>query len=163
MSAVVTMRCHFDGACEPMNPGGNMGIGAFAAIEENELFTYSEFILAAKRNSNNVAEYKGFIAVAKFLIEYIKTNIHSVERIDIRGDSNLVIQQLNGNWRIKQGYYTDYAKYAKLLFLEITALCNAKKIQLSLKWVPRTMNGRADELSKKGMVENNCEFRIQKQ
>ena len=157
------MRCHFDGACEPKNPGGNMGIGAYAAIEKNELFTYSEYIPEARSNSNNVAEYKGFIAVAKFLKSYIETNIHGIVRIDIRGDSNLVVQQVNGKWRIKNGYYVQYAHEAKALFLEIADLCTKHNILLSLKWVPKDMNGRSDELSKKGMKENNCEFRIQKQ
>lgn len=36
------IKCYFDGACEPINPYGNMGIGAVILKDNDELFKHSE-------------------------------------------------------------------------------------------------------------------------
>jgi ribonuclease HI len=142
--------CYFDGACEPRNPGGNMGIGAVVTVNDEEvLFEHSVYVPAKPSNSNNVAEYSGFIAILKWL----KENGKQESYIHIKGDSKLVIEQMKGNWRMKAGRYMAYAHEAKSLLKEFK--------NITLQWIPREQNGIADELSKKPMKENNCEFRIQ--
>lgn len=141
--------CYFDGACEPRNPGGNMGFGAIIFIDGIEYKSYSLFVQAHKSNSNNVAEYSSF----KWILEtLIKDGLHE-KIIFVYGDSKLVIEQMKGYWRIKFGYYVPVAKECKEL------LKSFKNIRL--QWIPRERNDVCDRLSKGKLIENNVEFRIQ--
>jgi ribonuclease HI len=142
--------CFFDGACEPRNPGGNMGLGAIIYIDKKEFSSYSEYIPANKNNSNNVAEYSSF----KWLLETLLKEGMNEKIIHIYGDSKLVIMQMKGYWRIKFGFYVNTAKECKELLKSFK--------NVSLKWIPREENVYADQLSKGEMINNNCEFRIQK-
>lgn len=141
--------CFFDGATEPINPGGNMGVGAVIKRGDDILFEYSEYYKADFNNSNNVAEYMAFIAILDWFLD----NEMNTFPIRIFGDSMLVIEQIAGHWRINEGRYVPYAIEAKDKFTYFT---NCK-----LKWIPREQNEEADKLSKKCMIENNCEFKIQ--
>lgn len=142
--------CFFDGACEPKNPGGNMGLGAVIYNNGELIKSYSKFIPACKENSNNVAEYLSF----KWLLETILKEGLQNQFIKIFGDSNLVVMQMNGHWRIKFGFYVRMAKECKDLLKNIPFR--------SIKWIPRQENTFADKLSKGEMITNNCEFNIQK-
>lgn len=147
-----TLHCYFDGACEPINPGGNMGIGAVILSGSKTIFEHSSFVPMGKQNSNNVAEYKGLITLLVWLKKSVEINNANIL---ISGDSNLVVQQMNGAWKIKQGLYVRYAHEAKELLKEFP--------NIKLQWIAREHNYLADELSKRCMLENKCEFRIQKQ
>jgi len=134
---------------EPKNPGGNMGLGAVIFIDGVEKFAYSQFVKSHQFNSNNVAEYGSFIWILKTLL-----SVGLNERfIKIYGDSNLVIMQMTGKWRIKHGYYVEYAKEAKELFKNFK--------NTLLEWIPREQNEYADRLSKGELIENGIEFLIQ--
>lgn len=131
----------FDGACEPMNPGGNMGIGAiiYGTEKEGILLEHHRGVPAGPGNTNNVSEYLALIAILDFLLEQ---GLHE-RRISIKGDSMLVVNQMKGLWRMKQGAYLKHAKDAKLKM--------AKFKCLSINWVPREQNDVADVLSKMGL------------
>lgn len=58
----------------------------------------------------------------------------------VYGDSNLVIQQMFGNWQIKEGIYAPFAQRAKILRKEFS--------HMGWQWIPRRENAIADELSK---------------
>lgn len=157
--------CYFDGACEPMNPGGNMGIGACVfkgeRFPENDAcFEHSNFVPASPKNSNNVAEYMAF----EKLLDWTKENVKGATGelkplVHIYGDSKLVIYQMLGAWKIKGGLYVPFAQSCrdKLNGLRMN------NITIQLGWIPRDMNSLADRLSKKLMVVNGVEFRLQKQ
>ena len=153
------MRIHayFDGACEPRNPGGNMGIGAIAFNADDGdgeiIFEHAQFVPAKQSNSNNVAEYLAFIRLLEWMIEQGYHNNHE-HQIEIFGDSMLVVEQMNGNWRMKGGRYFQYAQQAKMMWFQF----NKKP---TLKWIPREQNNHADHLSKREMAKNNVEFKIQ--
>lgn len=133
--------CHFDGSCEPINPGGTIGIGVF--IEEGmNKHEHSSHIPPNENNTNNVAEY---MAVTKAL-SLLKKKKDS--KIEIYGDSKMVVEQLSGRWKVKKGSYVKYARQAKELFDEI-----AKNNDISIYWVPRDDNEIADDLSKKHLEE----------
>ncbi len=149
MTDIIT--CYFDGACEPRNPGGNMGIGAIVIKEDEVLFEHSEYIVAHPSNSNNVAEYMGLNKILDWLLEN-NLNEHTIL---VYGDSKLAIEQVSGRWRIKQGRYVKYAHEAREK--------KGKFSNIMFNWIPREKNSIADDLSKKGMIKNGCEFRIQKQ
>lgn len=147
--------CYFDGACEPTNPSGNMGIGAIIinATTGEVVKELSHYIGSKADNSNNVAEYQAF----GWTITQLLSIAPEKSKILIHGDSKLVIEQMNGKWGIKSGFYKQFADKAKGVLFELK-----KKCDVSIVWIPREKNQKADELSKKCMIENGCEFRIQK-
>ena len=102
-----------------------------------------------KETSNNVAEYNGFLAV---LLQLKGMDLQQ-EEIHVYGDSNLVIQQMSGNWKIKQGFYVPFALSARKLVHQFP--------RLKLHWIPREENSLADELSKAELIKNGVKFRIQ--
>lgn len=145
--------CFFDGACEPKNPGGAMGIGAAILDRElNRIRVLSHFVKARPQNSNNVAEYQAFGWTVTQLLELMPNEA----TILIQGDSKLVVEQMNGNWNIKQGAYVQFAHKAKGVLNQLKEKCFVK-----IEWIPRAQNDMADELSKKPMIDNNIEFKIQ--
>lgn len=80
----------FDGACQPFNPGGHIGLGW--VVGEHE---YHEYVTAREGNSNNVAEYMALIR----LLETIAASPNSGE-LRITGDSQLVVCQILGEWSV---------------------------------------------------------------
>ncbi|MGA8027950.1 MAG: hypothetical protein WB992_12480, partial [Bryobacteraceae bacterium] len=64
-TAVALIKASFDGACEPPNRGGHMGLGWVIDGQR-----HSEYIPASPDNSSNVAEY---LALAKIL-EYVEAH-----------------------------------------------------------------------------------------
>ena len=128
----------FDGACAPINPKGHMGVGVAIFKEDEVLHTHSEYIPESILNSNNVSEYMAFC----WLVE--KLSAISVDKtLFIYGDSKLVVMQMTGRWRIKEGRYKHYALKAKALLFE---LC--KNNTVWIEWIPREENWFADDLSK---------------
>jgi ribonuclease HI len=144
------IKCYFDGACEPTNPGGNLGIGAIVFHNNEAVLRHSDFIAAAQFNSNNVAEYLGLEQILIFLKDYSCEE----NKIFIYGDSKLVINQMTGKWRIKFGYYKEAALRCKKLIGTINK-------ELVFTWIPREINQFADDLSKGKLILNGVEFKIQ--
>ena len=144
---------YFDGACEPRNPGGNMGIGATIRQGGKELFRYSNFVPEGPTNSNNVAEYMAFEAILDFAIQ----NKWEGQKFTIYGDSKLVIEQLFGTWKMKGGFYMPYAKRCIEKLQQLRAANN----RINGIWIRREQNGYADELSKAELVNRNIKFKIQ--
>ncbi len=142
------IKCWFDGVCEPKNPRGHGAYGIcirtqFGEHKEGVYVGYGEGI------SNNVAEYSGFIDILK----RIKSNFLSNQDIIIRGDSKLVIEQMLGRWRIKQGLYLPLAYEAQKRFKKFT--------RTTLEWIPRDENEICDKLAKDVLRNKGIKFRIQ--
>ncbi len=151
MSLSRVIIAHFDGCCEPKNPGGNMGMGAHVTIDNKEVFKHSSFQPQGPSNSNNVAEYLAFEAL---LLYFLEEGITS-ELITIYGDSKLVINQMNDEWCMRGGFYVPIGKRC----IEHLKLFHRRPV---LKWVGRFHNSYADKLSKAQLVKNNINFRLQK-
>ena len=136
---MIMIRAFFDGACGPHNPGGTTSYGAVIYLEDTT-HTISELFIPPKNNprmlSNNVGEYAGLLSVLK----YLKNCNFQENEIEICGDSNLVVQQMSGKWKIKKGLYVALALEAKELMKEFT--------NTNLRWIPREQNTVADKLSK---------------
>jgi ribonuclease HI len=132
----MTITVHFDGACIP-NPGGVASYGLIIRQGDRLLWEASERVPdSGAGTSNNLAEYAGLIAALRYLID----NGLNKERIIINGDSQLVIKQMFGRWKIKRGCYAELAHEAKTLLTLFP--------RIDAKWVPRDRNTVADELSK---------------
>jgi ribonuclease HI len=64
--------------------------------------------------------------------------------VKIRSDSQLVINQLKGKWRVKDGNYVPYYEEAA----EALQLLSHRAKSVQLYWIPREKNNEADTLSK---------------
>ena len=81
----------FDGACEPVNPGGTASFGVVIKGENGTVLLREHGMVGrGKDMSNNVAEYAGVRQILKYLAS------RPPARLTIHGDSNLVINQLSG-------------------------------------------------------------------
>lgn len=86
--------------------------------------------------TNNVAEYTGALYAIKRARELGAT------QVELCMDSKLVIEQLSGNWKIKNEYLRQLANDVKY---------HSKGLEITYKWIPREQNSIADELSNKAM------------
>ena len=132
--------CYFDGACGPVNPGGTVGWG-YTIRDRNGDTIAEDFgsLPPSKDNSNNVAEY---LAAAKAVVAYKRLNRPGP--LVMKGDSQLVVKQMKGEWSAKQGSYMPV--YRKLL--EVLWTCT---FPLEWTWIPREQNTHADALSKRAL------------
>ena len=111
---------------------GNPGEAAFGAIVSEGpkvLVELSERIGVA---TNNVAEYSGLIA-----------GLRAINKLDpqasvlVRMDSKLIVEQMSGNWKIKNPEMKRMALQAR----------EAHPPQLvRYEWIPREKNSEADSL-----------------
>jgi ribonuclease HI len=84
--------------------------------------------------TSNVAEYEGLLAAARWL------NDEGIdEKIEVRGDSELVIKQMKGEYRISSATSKRYVP-------QIKKLLEGKEVRF--RWVPREENEEADRLSR---------------
>lgn len=143
------MLITFDGACEPKNPGGSMGWGI--AVWNEETVTVeeerSDFAVAHPDNSNNVAEYRGLIMALEYFRE-VSAETGEVT-VTIKGDSQLVIMQLRGEWRAKHGRYLPWYEKAAALVDEL----RKGGVDVRLEWIPREQNKAADTASTRALKE----------
>lgn len=138
-----------DGCCEPVNPGGTAGWGAHIRQGETVLWEGSGMIAASPTTSNNVAEYMAFLEALKWLLDHG----HQGKEIIFRADSKLVVEQMNGRWRMHEGRYIPIALKSREMFKRFK--------RKHLIWIPRDENGLADELSKREVKKAGVTFRIQ--
>jgi ribonuclease HI len=131
----------FDGSCLPTNPGLKTVGGCIIKNEKGEcVFKASVPRVHETPQSNNYAEYHGLYLG----LEWLSAKGGSFESATIRGDSQMVIFQMLGKYRIKDGnMYTAMArKTAK--FLSESGL----RPKLEFHWIPREENWEADALTK---------------
>lgn len=92
--------------------------------------------------SNNLAEY---VALDSLLIDLLDNDLAEKD-ITIVGDSALIINQLQGNWKVDKSkkYFSGYSDVQELLqyFKSVT-----------FKWIPREQNKKADELATQALKE----------
>jgi ribonuclease HI len=140
---------HFDGLCEPKNPGGVATFGF--TVERDGRPVHEESGLAARPYSeeatNNVAEYTGVLRA----LEWLVAEGLEKERVLVRGDSDLVIKQLNGEYKVKSPLLAPLHRKARELALRFPSL--------RFEWVPREKNRQADALTNRAYAEFQGEGR----
>jgi probable phosphoglycerate mutase len=117
------------------NPGP-AGYGAVVLDAESGtvLAERSEFLGVT---TNNVAEYRGLIAGLEAAAELGAQAVH------VRMDSKLVVEQMAGNWQVKNAALRDLARTAVAL--------RASFHDVTFEWIPRERNTRADRLANEAM------------
>lgn len=129
-------RAYFKGQTHPLT--GQIGIGVLVLSPKGDyLFELSESITAAITNtgtaSNNVAEHQALIALAQ---ELKRAGILTA---DIYGDSQLVVNQVNGLWRVKEPRLRPLRETARELLGSL--------MDWSLTWIPKERNQRTHDLA----------------
>ena len=145
------IEVYFDGLCQPINPGG---ISCYAFIVKSDgKIIYTDYGVAgepfSEDSTNNFAEYTALVKA----LQWLHTNNFSSIRIEIKSDSQLVVNQLRGDYKVKSRRIMSIYKQALLL---------KKKFQdMEIKWVPRDENREADRLTNKAYnkaIQENPEY-----
>lgn len=120
---------HFDGAANP-NPG-KMGIGVVVEAPGKEAVEIGEDL--GRDGTSNIAEYEALIRGLE------EAKRLGADEVVVKGDSNLVVQQLLGRFRVKQ-------PHLKPLHQRVAELSNEFD-DFEIQWIPREQNKRADALA----------------
>jgi len=127
------LRINTDGGAKG-NPGP-AAIGVVACLDDQEIFTYREDLGVA---TNNEAEYLGLIRALEKVASGAVTK-QEFERIECRADSLLMVNQLNGLWKVKEARIREFVMKIRILEGTINK-------PISYKHVPREQNKIADAL-----------------
>jgi ribonuclease HI len=131
---------HADGGARG-NPGP-AGIGVVLTDESDEVI--GEIARGIGEATNNIAEYSALIAGMELALD------KGVTEIEIRLDSELVVSQLKGDWKIKSDRLRSLAVKARSLFDRFESA--------SIAHVPREMNADADKLANQGMDQAMLDY-----
>lgn len=117
---------------------GNPGPAAYGALvrdaETGEVL--AEAAVAIGRATNNVAEYSGLIAGLRLAAEHAPG-----AQVEARMDSQLVVEQMKGTWRVKHAGLQPLHAEAREVAPPGT----------TYTWVPRAQNAAADALANRAL------------
>ena len=117
---------------------GNPGPAGFGVrIEQPEGTLLEEFAESIGIATNNVAEYRGLLAA----LEWAKR--HALRSLHVRSDSLLLVQQMLGNYKVKNAGLQPLHAKARLLANEIG--------RVTFEHVGRSLNAHADRLANAAM------------
>ena len=128
---------------------GNPGPGAIGVVffdSENKIIhTYKECIGTA---TNNEAEYTAIIRALDILSKssWLKEFDNNGGEVVCRLDSQLVVEQLNGNYKIKQPHIRD-------LVDEVESYTDKFTLKISFTHIVRELNKIADKLVNEALDE----------
>jgi len=129
----VRARLHTDGGARG-NPGP-AGIGVVLRDVNGEVI--GEIARGIGIQTNNVAEYQALISGLEMALD------KGVREIDVFLDSQLVVSQMKGEWKIKNAGLRPLAVKAHALMRRFD--------DSSISYVPREKNSDADKLANQGM------------
>ena len=89
--------------------------------------------------TNNVAEYNGLLAALRWAVD------HGEPRVRIRADSELLVRQMRGEYKVKHPGLQPLYVRARLLVAELA--------EVRFEHLRRELNKEADRLSNLGMDE----------
>ena len=118
-----------DGAC--LGNPGPMGLGVVLTVDDHSF----ELSVPAGMGTNNQAEYLALIKGLRFALD------RGVTVLTAHLDSELVVKQVNSEWRVKDDKLLPLFDEARELL--------ARFVSVTVVHVPRELNSRADSLSKR--------------
>jgi ribonuclease HI len=124
---------HFDGGSRG-NPGP---AGAGVVVEDSQGRAVFEAGFFLGRMTNNMAEYSGLVRGLEAAVRA------GAQEVAIFADSELVVRQLNGDYRVKNARLRDFFDAALVLLKTFE--------RWNIKHIPREANHRADELANAAM------------
>ena len=128
----------FDGGAR-QNPGP-AGYGVYIIDDQGAVLAELHGSLGVA--TNNIAEYRGLIAALQWAVD------NNVTQITIKGDSLLIIEQMRGNYKVKNEGLKPLHMQARMLVMQIG--------DVRFAHVPREQNTDADRLSNVGMDANSA-------
>ena len=120
------------------NPGP-AGAGAILKTPAGDVLFSASCYLG--HTTNNVAEYRALLVGLSGALE------QGVRRVDVRADSELLIKQLTGEYRVKSPLLKPLFAQAKALLSRFEAV--------RLQHVRRALNAEADALANQGIDERD--------
>ncbi|MDD5626014.1 MAG: ribonuclease HI family protein [Patescibacteria group bacterium] len=144
------IEIYFDGACEPVNPGGTASYGYLIKRDDQIIERGSGIIGKGEGMTNNVAEYHGLIEGVK---AFKKLKIEG--RVTIYGDNNIVCYTVakKFGWKKKKTVWMPHEKAPHLKKLLDEALKYLEGMDYNIQWVAREKNQEADDLSKEPLIK----------
>lgn len=130
------ITAYFDGGARS-NPGP-AGYGVYIVDDEGKVL--AELSGSLGNTTNNIAEYNGLIAALQWAVD------HDVTAITIKGDSLLIVEQMRGNYKVKNEGLRPLHMKARMLVMQIG--------DVKFEHVRREQNTEADRLSNVGMDGN---------
>jgi ribonuclease HI len=135
---------HTDGGAR-----GNPGPAAIGVVIEQDRKEIAGFGKQIGETTNNVAEYSAVIEALKYVSSQIvnrKSLIDQEVLIDFFLDSTLVVNQLNGLFKVKEAHLRELLTSVRLLENEVGGV-------ITYTYVPREQNRRADYFVNKALDE----------
>lgn len=120
-----TINIYFDGGCYISNPGAAAGAAVLNPF--GEPIVTSKFLESA---TNNAAEYAGLIVGLEKALELNYRQVH------VFGDSQLVVNQVNGIYRVNHCHLQELRDQALKLKKQFDSCI--------ITWIPREQNAQAD-------------------
>ncbi len=127
-------RAWIDGASR-----GNPGSSGFGVLFESESGGEEELLGYLGRSTNNVAEYAGLLAALGY------ARHRKLEKLTVHSDSELLVKQINGVYRVKAPHLVPLFLHALKLRREVP--------RFTLRHVMRGENSRADGLANRAIDE----------
>ena len=124
-----------DGAARG-NPGP-AGIGAVVTDDHGEVV--ETLALGIGPATNNVAEYRACIEGLRLAAK------HGAQRVEVRSDSRLLVEQLSGRFRVKNPTLIRFHGEVRALVRRFD--------EVTFRHVPREENAAADALANQGVDE----------
>jgi len=124
---------YFDG-CSKGNPG-KAGAG-YVIYKENDEIAYKS-VYVGDKETNNKAEYSGLYEGLLCAIE------NNITRLHVKGDSNLVIKQMKGEYKVK-------SENILRIYQDTHKLCEQFE-EITFEHVYRKDNQRADHLANQAL------------
>lgn len=145
----ITVFC--DGLTEPVNPNG-YGCCAFIVFEgevDGRVGAvrpepiHSQHACIARpgdRITNNVCEYRAVRGALNWLVANRHVQIKDCTEIEIRTDSQLVVNQISGAWATNKEHLRKFRDECAQMVQQLGIV--------TLKWIPREENDVADALTR---------------
>ena len=127
MQGAVPLNVYADGGTKPYP-----AIAVYVRGIAPKLNKYSYRLAAPYIPTNNEAEYEAILAAVKLAPANVG-NKGEIKKITINSDSQLAVNQINGNWKIRELHLQKYRRRA------IDEMGKSKH-DWELKWIPREMN-----------------------
>jgi len=120
---------HIDGSSRG-NPGPAGAGVVIQTYHEGRLVTQKTISRCVGNTTNNVAEYRALLLALKLAKE------KGYGFVEILSDSKLLVNQILGNWKIRDEHLAKLAKEA-----------SESGVIYSIAWIPRDKNDMADRLA----------------
>jgi ribonuclease HI len=123
---------------------GNPGPAAIGVVIQDDGKIIHEHKAYLGEQTNNVAEYEALLYALGWVSRFcVDKNVDSVEFLL---DSKLVVEQVQGHWKVKEAHLQTLVSKAKELLVSLPC-------SYAFRYVPRAQNAHADKLVNQALDE----------